>query len=99
VIFLFILVTLTYRAQALGRPDIWREPIREVGWFGELPGWPGYGYYAGGYGPQMYGTYQPGLTAQGQYYVPQQPGTSLVIQPNANGMPPTVSHVPGYVRS
>ena len=92
-------MTLTNRAQSLGRPDIWREPIREVGWFGELPGWPGYGNYGGQYGPQFHGTYQPGLTGQGQYYVPQQPGTSLVIQPGMRGMPPTVSHVAGHVQT
>jgi hypothetical protein len=98
-IFLCILIILTSRAALLGRPHIWREPIQEVGWFGEYPGYPGYGthmMHQGGAQPQFYGTYQPGLTAQGQYYVPQQPGTSLVIQPGMNGQPPTVTHVPGH---
>jgi len=105
-IFLCVLVTLTSRAASLGRPNIWNEPIQEVGWFNEYPGYPGYGHYMGagqggqypgGQMAQFYGTYRPGMTAQGQYYVPQQPGTSLVIQPGMNGAPPTVTHVPGNV--
>jgi len=32
-IFLCVLIALTSRAQTLGRPNIWNEPIREVGWF------------------------------------------------------------------
>ncbi|KAJ7591025.1 hypothetical protein C8J56DRAFT_550500 [Mycena floridula] len=36
---LTILISLVGQAQRLGRPAIWYEPIRELGWFGE---WPGY---------------------------------------------------------
>jgi len=49
VIFLWILVTLTARAQAMGRPYAWSEPIFELPWFGQYPGMPEgmYGYPGG----------------------------------------------------
>lgn len=47
VIFLWILITLTSRAQAMGRPYAWSEPIFELPWFGQYPGSPE-GMYGGG---------------------------------------------------
>lgn len=49
VIFLWILITLTTRAQAMGRQYAWSEPIFELPWFGQYPGMPAnmYGQGAG----------------------------------------------------
>ncbi|KAI0092676.1 hypothetical protein BDY19DRAFT_925557 [Irpex rosettiformis] len=119
VIFLWILITLTSRAQVMGRPYAWSEPIFELPWFGQYPGMPesmyggsqpvspymvagggGYAYPAGGYPamaqPMMMPTGQPYMTNNG-YVVPQQPGHSVVIQPNGRGQPPTITQVPGVV--
>ncbi|KAG6821269.1 hypothetical protein H0H93_002379 [Arthromyces matolae] len=86
-IILFRLVTL---AQMFGRFEIWREPIRELPWFGEVPGfynthqqpmlpYPGYGYYN-----------QPPMSATSAPH----PGQTIVIQPGMNGQPATVTTVP-----
>jgi len=87
-LFLAILLTLVSNAQALGRPNIWYEPIRELPWFGE---WPGY-YNTGGMGG--YGGYPmmpqyPG----GAQYVQSIPGQSLLIQPGPNGQPASVTPI------
>lgn len=87
----------------MGRPFIWREDILELPWFGQAPGYPGYGYvnyqsqsmsrgYAGSYTP-----YTQYPTSVGGNVVHQQPGHSLVIQPGRNGMPSTVQQVPTAV--
>ena len=55
VIFLWILITLTSRAQAMGRPYAWSEPIFELGWFGQYPGMP----------ESMYGPHIPGSPSEG----------------------------------
>ena len=39
-IFLIVLISRTTAAQALGRPYAWSEPIVELPWFGQYPGWP-----------------------------------------------------------
>lgn len=110
VIFLWILITLTTRAQAMGRPYAWREPIIELPWFGQYPGMQegmyhhGHSYaYPAGYPMQgaypqgaMNGGYQAGMN--GGYVVSQQPGHSVVIQRDANGQP-MVTQVPGMVTS
>ncbi|KAI0751973.1 hypothetical protein BC629DRAFT_1556314 [Irpex lacteus] len=133
-IFLWILITLTSRAQAMGRPYAWSEPIFELPWFGQYPGMPesmygagghpgtpgsaggspymgpgGYAYPAGAYpGSMGYGgqpmMMQGGAAGQpymsnGGYVVPQQPGHSVVIQPNGRGQAPTITQVPGMVSS
>ncbi|KAI0796635.1 hypothetical protein C8Q75DRAFT_802321 [Abortiporus biennis] len=108
-IFLWILIALTSRSRALGRPFAWSEPVIELPWFGEWPGWPadsgpypGYGYpmgmgYPGGQ-PVAYGG-QPAQVVSGGYVVQQNPGHSVVIQPGMNGQAPTITQVPGVVNS
>ena len=105
VIFLWILLTLTTRAQAMGRPFAWQEPIFELPWFGQYPGMMegGGGYYhgrsyaypAGGY--PMQGAYPQGAV-NGGYVINQQPGHSIVVQRDASGQP-IVTQVPGVVTS
>ncbi|KAG9219375.1 hypothetical protein CCMSSC00406_0001785 [Pleurotus cornucopiae] len=95
VLFVFwfiIMIQLINQAQRFGRWRIWDEPIRELGWFGEMPGYynqhngaaayPQAGYIPYGYG---YG-----------YPMVQQPqgGQSIIIQPGSNGQPATVTTVP-----
>jgi len=122
-----LLIALTTRAHALGRPFIWQEPISEIPWFGEYPGQeydeegrpvfnpryyqpamyqagspgagPGQGYpYPGMSSMGMPVSQQPMvLPNNGGYVVQQQPGHSIVIQPNANGQP-TVTQIPGIVQ-
>lgn len=114
VIFLWILISLTTRAQALGRPYAWSEPIVELPWFGQWPGWsegengggyaypagsyPGTPYRGGGQMPMGYGG-QPATVMSGGYVVQQNPGHSVVIQPGANGQAPVITQVPGIVSS
>ena len=113
-IFLFILVALTTRAKTLGRPYAWAEPIVELPWFGQWPGYPE-GQYPGA-GAMMYPQggmmmmpgyaypagqpmYAPGQPVQPGYVVQQNPGHSVVIQPGVNGQAPTITQVPGTVSS
>ncbi|KAF7355327.1 hypothetical protein MSAN_01449200 [Mycena sanguinolenta] len=80
-----ILLALVNQAQRFGRPYIWREPIQELGWFYELPGY--YNNHQQGmvqYPGVMYSQY--GYQPQG--YVQGQP-TAYQIQPNG-----TVAQVP-----
>jgi hypothetical protein len=64
----------------------------------------GFAYPAGGYPgqqPQMMmqgGVQQPYMTAGG-LVVPQQPGHSIIVQPNGRGQPPTITQVPGMVNT
>ncbi|KAF5364324.1 hypothetical protein D9756_000614 [Leucocoprinus leucothites] len=85
---LIILVTLVSRAQAFGRFDIWSEPIRELPWFGEAPGY---------YNTTNAGTNQ-GYPMMAQYpgsaYTQAQPGQAIVVQPGANGQMPTITQIP-----
>ncbi|KAJ3505949.1 hypothetical protein NLJ89_g7144 [Agrocybe chaxingu] len=93
VIAFWILMRLVHQAQRYGRYHIWEEPIRELPWFGEAPG-----YYntAGGY-PYPY-PQSPGMGPMPQPYgypMPMQvPGQSIVIQPGVNGAPPTITQIP-----
>jgi len=96
--FVFV-VTLASRSVAMGRPGIWREDIRELPWFGQAPGYPGYGYvnYQSQSGSRGYpGTapYTQYPTSVGGNVVHQQHGHSVVIQPGRNGMPSSVQQVP-----
>jgi len=86
-----VLFRLAGQAQMFGRYEIWREPIRELGWFGEAPGFynthqGGMMQYPGGY-PGSYG--QQPMSAPAMH-----PGQTVVIQPGMNGQPATVTHVP-----
>jgi len=86
-----ILLQLITQAQRFGRWNIWNEPVQELGWYGEFPGYYNrttqpmvqFPYYQG-YAP--YGYVQPGA---------QQPGQSIVIQPSVNG--PTVTQIPVWL--
>ncbi|KAH9977841.1 hypothetical protein BGW80DRAFT_1284454 [Lactifluus volemus] len=79
--FIFIVILAT-RSVAMQRPFIWREDIRELPWFGEWPGYPGYGYSSqygrGGY-PRSYSQY-PTSTYGGNFI--HQPGQGMFIQPH-----------------
>lgn len=102
---LWALISLTTRSQVFGRPYAWREPVIELPWFNQYPGWPedaaGHGHYPGQYAypagyagggtvPQMVG---------GGYVVQQNAGHSVVIRPGVNGQAPTVTQIPGMVTS
>ncbi|KIY71415.1 hypothetical protein CYLTODRAFT_418808 [Cylindrobasidium torrendii FP15055 ss-10] len=91
-----ILLRLVTQAQGFGRVDIWRDPIQELGWFHEYPGWftsPG----------QQTMQYHPmnGMGGMNGIYPPQQQqpggghaGQTLLIQPHPNGGAPTVTTLP-----
>ncbi|KAF5389055.1 hypothetical protein D9757_004900 [Collybiopsis confluens] len=85
-----ILLQLITQAQRFGRWNIWNEPIRELGWYGEYPG-----YYNTTTQPVVqYPQYpQYGYPAQAGNGIVQQPGHSIVIQPSVNGAP-TVTQIP-----
>ncbi|KAI0081813.1 hypothetical protein K474DRAFT_1613063 [Panus rudis PR-1116 ss-1] len=93
-IFFWILLALTTRSKTLGRPFAWSEPIVELPWFGEWPGWPADSRYPGAYGG--YPTVAPGgaVYGPGGYVIQQAPGHQVMIQPGVNGAPPTVTQVP-----
>ena len=94
VIFLWILITLTTRAQAMGRIYAWTEPIFELPWFGQYPGWPG-SYYAANQGYAYPAGYpQPMYPQTNGNVIQQQPGYSVVIRPGQS-----VTQVPGVVAS
>jgi len=87
---LLVLYRLIAQAQMFGRYDIWREPIRELPWFGEAPG-----FYNTHQGPMMsypgmYPHMQPPMAGPMMH-----PGQTVVIQPGMNGQPATVTTVPG----
>jgi hypothetical protein len=70
----------------MGNHYAWSDPITDLAWFGEMPGYiqPSYGY---GAPQQMYYPPPPGA-------VQQQPGHSVVIQPGHHGQPTTVQQIP-----
>lgn len=90
IIFFIILVTLASRAVVYGRYYAWREHVSQLGWFGELPGYPTEAIYPRA---PMYGYGQP-YPMMGGYHVQQMPGHSVVVQPGINGGQPMVTHVP-----
>ena len=82
-----ITIVLIVRVLSWGRYTIWQDSISDLPWFGQFQA--GYGY--GGYPAAGMPVYAGG---GGQPYVVQQnPGQSLIIQPNPNGGPPTVTSV------
>ncbi|KAF9462662.1 hypothetical protein BDZ94DRAFT_1260937 [Collybia nuda] len=85
---LIILFSLVTQAQKFGRYLIWREPIRELPWFGEAPGY--YNTHAGGI-PQ----YPPGGMPYGYPGAPmmQSTGGTTIIQPGVNGQPATITQI------
>ncbi|KAF8739249.1 hypothetical protein AX14_010412 [Amanita brunnescens Koide BX004] len=77
---IIVLMQLATQAQMYGRYNIWLEPIRELPWFGEAPGY--YNTYTNQY-PQTqmvypYPTMIPGMQ-------PVTPGHTMFIQPGING--------------
>ncbi|KIM90814.1 hypothetical protein PILCRDRAFT_811303 [Piloderma croceum F 1598] len=83
--FSVLVVALTSRSVAMGNRYAWSDPIIDLPWFGEIPGYyqaPHYGYG----GQQMY------LPPPGA--IQQQPGHSVVIQPGHHGQPTTVQQIP-----
>lgn len=108
VLYVFALITLIVlvsRAQAFGRYNIWREPIRgaasalflfrfNLTWYLELP-W--FGEAPGYYNTTATGV-NPVYPVMGQYpggVHPQiQPGSALVVQPGVNGQLPTITQIP-----
>ncbi|PPQ72909.1 hypothetical protein CVT26_014572 [Gymnopilus dilepis] len=96
VIALVVLIQLVSLAQQFGRYLIWTEPIRELPWFGEMPGY----YNTSSRVPNSANMYYPPPSAGGYGYPYQggmpmpQPGNSIIIQPNPNGGPPTITQVP-----
>jgi len=103
---LIIVIILTTKSNQLGRPYAWREPMLELGWFGEWPGYSG-GQYSS-YPTYNQGMMQPGMMMQpsmmpqqfgpgGGYVVQQTPGHSVIIQPGTHGEAPTITQVPGLV--
>ena len=102
-VFLWVLISLTTRSQAFGRMYAWSEPVIELPWFNQVPGWPedagpypGQYAYPAGYAPGV----QTAPTVMGGGYVVQQsPGHSVVIRPGANGQAPTITQIPVVVTS
>jgi hypothetical protein len=84
---LYILFQLVSQAQRFGRYYIWSEPIRELPWFGEMPGY--YNTHAGAPVPYPNPAIPPGYGYP--YNVPMSAGHSIVIQPGVNGAPPIVT--------
>ncbi|KAF8914625.1 hypothetical protein CPB85DRAFT_1297489 [Mucidula mucida] len=87
------ILSLTSQAQSFGRWDIWREPIQELGWFNEYPG-----FYNStpGMMPMQYMPTAGGFVPYGQTQGQQQPlpqGHTLIVQPH-HGQPPTITSVP-----
>ncbi|KAG5643959.1 hypothetical protein DXG03_009310 [Asterophora parasitica] len=98
---LFIILTLAFlilfrlatHAQMFGRMDIWREPIREMPWFGEAPGFYNQGMmvpggFNGGQYPGGGYPYPPPMSASSHA------GQTIVVQPGLNGQPATITRVP-----
>lgn len=85
----YILIQLVGQAIKMGRHHIWKEPIRELPWFGEMPG-----YY--NTHPQAMPFPSPHGAQGGGYPISPYPpgGGALMIQPNLNGAPPTITQVP-----
>jgi len=83
-----ILLALVSQAQRFGRPDIWGDPIQELGWFHELPGY--YNHHQ--QGMMQYPAYpqQYGYPMQQGYVQGQQPVYQIHQGPNGT----TVTQVP-----
>ncbi|KAJ7682789.1 hypothetical protein DFH06DRAFT_1290130 [Mycena polygramma] len=83
-----ILIVLVNQAQRFGRPNIWQEPIQELGWFHEMPGY----YNHPQQGMMQYPVYpqQYGYPMQQGYVQGQQPVYQIQQGPNGT----TVTQVP-----
>lgn len=102
-IFFIFTISLTTRAQSIGRYNAWAQSISDLPWWGEGLG-NDYGYgadtssYGGGYHSGANRSYP---TAQqfppGAQVIQQQPGHSLLIRPGHNGQPAVVQQVPGTI--
>ncbi|TFK55718.1 hypothetical protein OE88DRAFT_1652154 [Heliocybe sulcata] len=94
-IFFIILLMLTSRAQALGRQFAWQENIIDLPWFGQMPGYPGSGTYTNGHqNGASYAYPMQQMLPSNAFVIQQQPGHSVVIQPQASGGPPMVNQIP-----
>ncbi|KAJ3516993.1 hypothetical protein NMY22_g14068 [Coprinellus aureogranulatus] len=93
VIAFIVINQLIGQAKRFGRFDINREPIRELPWYDEAPGY--YNQHTGGpphgvaYAPGAY----PGYNGYGMQPPMSAGGHSVIIQPGINGQPPTVTQV------
>jgi len=67
-LYLVFIVALASRSVAMGRIYIWRENIRELPWFGEVPGYPGVGYATSRHSPRYGPGGYPGPYAQTAQY-------------------------------
>ncbi|ESK96016.1 hypothetical protein Moror_7361 [Moniliophthora roreri MCA 2997] len=93
VIAFIILLSLVSQAQRFGRWNIWAEPIQELGWFGEWPGF--YNTHQPQPGMMQHSGYVPyGYPLQAGPGIAQQPGQTIIVQPSATGGPPTVTQIP-----
>ncbi|KAH6914888.1 hypothetical protein BKA70DRAFT_1257335 [Coprinopsis sp. MPI-PUGE-AT-0042] len=94
VIAFIVLMQLIEQAKKFGRYNIANEPIKELPWFDEMPGY----YNQGTTGMMPMGGPGPMPYPQGGYpyggYPQAQPGHAIMIQPGVNGAPPVVSQVP-----
>ncbi|PPQ77771.1 hypothetical protein CVT25_011206 [Psilocybe cyanescens] len=94
VIAFYVLHQLAGQAQRYGRHKIWSEPIRELPWFEEAPGY----YNTNTYGPNAMQYPPPSAGGYGYPYYPGgmggmpmlNPGHSLMVQPGMNTVMSTV---------
>lgn len=100
-IFFVLTISLTTRAQAIGRYNAWAQSMSNLQWWSEGANDYTYGpdssSYGGGYSSANRGyplTQQYPPNAQ---IIQQQPGHSLLIRPGQNGQPAVVQQVPGTV--
>ena len=93
-VFFIIVVHLTSTTvERLGRPYAWREPMIELPWYGE---WPGYSGGPGSMYPTMHmaeGGMMPGVYHQGPMIGQAGPMSTLPIMQNGGY---TVQQQPGY---
>ncbi|GJE88523.1 MARVEL domain-containing protein [Phanerochaete sordida] len=91
-IFVWILITLTSRAKAFGRYGAWWEPIVELPWFGQYPGYP-----MGEEGSPRSGRYRyayPASSARGSWAAP--PSWPYESQPQMVGGAQVIPQQPGH---
>ncbi|KAJ7771378.1 hypothetical protein DFH07DRAFT_804153 [Mycena maculata] len=86
-----ILLALVNQAERFGRPDIWYEPIQELGWFGEFPGYYNHNQQGMVQYPMQYAYPMQGYPMQQGYVQGQQPIYSIQQGPNGQ---PLVAQVP-----
>lgn len=100
-IFFMLTISLTTRAQAIGRYNAWAQSISNLQWWSE--GGNDYAYgpdsssYGGGFSPTNRGYPMAQQFPPNAQIIQQQPGHSLLIRPGQNGQPAVVQQVPGTV--